>query len=112
VKFRRADILFIVLIPTVVLCLWLLTTEQTTVRIPADETHHEALQAFRDDGKKAAEKVCRTCHAADRQPLSKNHPPGYRCMFCHKPASPGSSAPQDPRQQGRADVFDGPGSDP
>ncbi len=85
-KLRRADIVFIMLIPAVVLCLWLLTTEQTTLRIPADETHSEALQAFRDDGKKAAEKVCRTCHAADRQPLSEQHPPGYRCMFCHKPA--------------------------
>lgn len=91
-KFRRADILFILLIPVVVLCLWLLTTEQTTLRIPVDATHHEALQAYREDGKKAAEQVCRTCHSEDTTPLSKTHPPEFRCMFCHKPASSLSSS--------------------
>ncbi len=91
-KLRKADMLFILLIPAVVLCLWLLTTEQTTLRIPVDETHQEALQACRDSGKKAAETVCRTCHADDSQPLSEDHPPSYRCMFCHKPASAADSA--------------------
>jgi hypothetical protein len=91
-KLRRADVLFILLVPAVVLCLWLLTTKQTTVRIPVDETHQEALGAYRAEGKKAAEKVCRTCHTDDQIPLSENHPPKYRCMFCHKPESSVSGA--------------------
>jgi len=86
-KFRRADILFIILIPLVVLCLWLLTTEQTTVRIPLNDDHYESLETYRTDGKKAAEQVCRTCHGDEGLPLSEIHPPKYRCMFCHKPAS-------------------------
>jgi len=86
-KLRKADVLFILLIPAVLLCLWLLTTRQTTLRIPVDEKHQEALQAYKAEGKKAAEQVCRTCHADDQIPLSRNHPPKYRCMFCHKPGS-------------------------
>jgi len=74
------------MIPLVVLCLWLLTTGQTTLRIPRDDTHRESLRVHDEDGKKAAENVCRTCHAEEAVPLSENHPPGYRCMFCHKPA--------------------------
>jgi|GEM_PF-474311 len=107
-KFRRADIFFILLIPVVVLCLWLLTTEQTTLRIPVDETHAEALQAYRENGKKAAEKVCRTCHADDKTPLSETHPPEFRCMFCHKPASSGNGA----AARGEPSVFDVPGKTP
>jgi len=86
-KIRRADIAFIVLIPVVLLCLWLLTTEQTTLRIPQDDDHHESLQAYSVHGKKEAERVCRSCHGDGGLPLSDNHPPKYRCMFCHKPSS-------------------------
>jgi hypothetical protein len=91
-KLRKADILFIIMIPAVVLCLWLLTTEQTTLRIPLDDDHRESLQAYRTGGKKAAEQVCGTCHSDEGLPLSEDHPPKYRCMFCHKPASPDLSS--------------------
>ena len=90
-KLRRADILFIALIPLVVLCLWLLTTEQTTLRIPLNDDHYESLETYRTDGKKAAEQVCRNCHGDENLPLSEDHPPKYRCMFCHKPASSGNT---------------------
>jgi hypothetical protein len=90
-KLRRADIAFIILIPVVLLCLWLLTTEPTTLRIPMDNEHSESLQAYRAAGKKAAEHVCRSCHGDEGIPLSESHPPEYRCMFCHKPA-PGNPA--------------------
>ena len=87
-KLRRADILFIIMIPLVLLCLWLLTTEQTTLRIPLDDDHRESLQIYRTEGKKAAEQVCSTCHADGLLPLSEGHPPKYRCLFCHKFAEP------------------------
>jgi hypothetical protein len=92
-KLRRADIAFIVLIPVVLLCLWLLTTEQTTLRIPRDGDHSESLQTYRTGGKKEAERVCRTCHGDKGIPLSETHPPKYRCMFCHKPTDIGSNVP-------------------
>ena len=91
-KIRRADIVFIVFIPVVVLCLWLLTTEQTTLRIPRDGDHSESLQTYGTGGKKEAEQVCRTCHGDEGIPLSETHPPKYRCMFCHKPADTGINA--------------------
>lgn len=97
-KLRKADILFILLIPSVLLCLWLLTTEQTTVRIPVDEEHAGSLQTYRQEGKKAAEKDCLTCHGEEAIPLSEAHPPKYRCMFCHKPASDGRK--QVPKETG------------
>jgi hypothetical protein len=98
-KFRRVDLVFVVLIPVVLLVLWLLTTEQTTLRIPLDDEHAASLHMYRAEGKKAAEETCRTCHGDDRNPLSEDHPPEYRCMFCHKfdhPADipPGVSGPQ------------------
>jgi len=88
-KLRRADLAFILFIPAVLLVLWLLTTEQTTLRIPLDDDHTESLQTYRAEGKKAAEKTCRSCHAEDQMPLSETHPPEYRCMFCHKFDQPG-----------------------
>ena len=94
-KIRKVDILFIIMIPLVLLCLWLLTTEQTTLRIPRDDDHRESLQIYSAEGKKAAEKECRICHGEAGMPLSEKHPPQYRCMFCHKPAAAGPPAPAD-----------------
>jgi hypothetical protein len=36
--------------------------------------------------KKAAEKFCEECHNPEGEagPLPKDHPPKYRCLFCHK----------------------------
>jgi hypothetical protein len=36
-------------------------------------------------GKKEAEQFCESCHAPGKEaPLPDNHPPKYRCLFCHK----------------------------
>jgi cytochrome c553 len=54
---------------------------ETTVKLPADETHRQ----FYDMGKKEAEKHCGRCHDPDMvAPLPEGHPPKYRCLFCHK----------------------------
>jgi hypothetical protein len=35
--------------------------------------------------KKEAEKFCEECHSPEGvSPLPKDHPPKYRCLFCHK----------------------------
>ena len=55
--------------------------EETTTRLPKDENHAR----FMKMDKKAAEKFCDECHSPDgEKPLPKDHPPKYRCLFCHK----------------------------
>lgn len=54
---------------------------ESTHKLPQDETHRK----FYAMDKKEAEKHCGACHAPEGQaPLPENHPPKYRCLFCHK----------------------------
>ncbi len=54
---------------------------ETTKHLPHNEDHAR----FMDMGKKEAEKFCNDCHGPDkRAPLPEEHPPKYRCLFCHK----------------------------
>lgn len=55
--------------------------EETTKHLPNDEVHAKFLKM----DKKAAEKFCDECHSPEGEaPLPKEHPPKYRCLFCHK----------------------------
>lgn len=54
---------------------------ETTKPVPHDSNH----QQFMTMKKKEAERVCESCHAPGKEsPLPENHPPKYRCLFCHK----------------------------
>jgi hypothetical protein len=54
---------------------------ETTAKLPHDEIHNK----YFDMGKKEAEKECENCHKPTGDaPLPKDHPPKYRCLFCHK----------------------------
>ncbi|MGE4559957.1 MAG: hypothetical protein AB7E77_07140 [Desulfobulbus sp.] len=54
---------------------------ETTKPLPHDGNH----QRFMAMKKQEAEKFCESCHAADKEaPLPENHPPKFRCLFCHK----------------------------
>ncbi len=54
---------------------------ETTVKLPHDKIHEK----FFPMHKKEAEKFCEKCHRPDGEsPLPENHPPKYRCLFCHK----------------------------
>lgn len=56
--------------------------KETTAYLPHDEIH---IKFYEIDSKKEAEQFCKKCHNVDGQaPLGKNHPPPYRCLFCHK----------------------------
>lgn len=56
--------------------------KETTPSLPHDEIHN---QFFAIESKKEAELSCLTCHDQGKEaPLSQNHPPKYRCLFCHK----------------------------
>ena len=54
---------------------------ETTTRLPQDDIHRQ----FQNMEKKAAEKHCESCHFPEGSaPLPADHPPKYRCLFCHK----------------------------
>lgn len=56
--------------------------EETTAKLPLDDTH-AAFHAI--ESKKEAEKFCIDCHTEGGiSPLTEDHPPKYRCLFCHK----------------------------
>ncbi|MEN8256890.1 MAG: hypothetical protein ABFS09_03405 [Thermodesulfobacteriota bacterium] len=74
------NILFIVVGGGLLLFL-LRAPEESTARIPYDDDHSR----FYSMGKKEAEKFCESCHFPEGDmPLPENHPPKYRCLFCHK----------------------------
>lgn len=55
--------------------------EETTAKLPHDEDHSR----FLDMKKKEAEVFCKDCHIEKGiYPLPEDHPPKYRCLFCHK----------------------------
>ncbi len=80
-RFRIVNFAFALLCLSVLLFL-LLAPEETTTPLPVDEVH---LPLHRIAAKKEAETQCRHCHRPTGEaPLSEDHPPPYRCLFCHK----------------------------
>jgi len=56
--------------------------EETTSFLPKDADH---IKLHSIKGKKEAEKYCVECHDTGKvYPLPAEHPPKYRCLFCHK----------------------------
>lgn len=54
---------------------------KTTASLPHNADHNR----FFGMNKKAAGKLCIECHAPDAiVPLPSDHPPKYRCLFCHR----------------------------
>jgi hypothetical protein len=72
--------LFVIGCAAIFLFLWN-APEETTAMLPKDENHARFLTM----DKKEAEKLCEECHNPNGEaPLAKDHPPKYRCLFCHK----------------------------
>jgi cytochrome c553 len=75
------NIVFVLISVTILTVLWN-APEETTSKLPLDENHMIFQQGM---DKKEAESRCSTCHQpAGISPLPENHPPKYRCLFCHK----------------------------
>ncbi len=54
---------------------------ETTAKMPWDDDHKKYYPMDR----KEAEKECENCHKPEGvYPLPVDHPPKYRCLFCHK----------------------------
>jgi hypothetical protein len=74
------NLLFVVVCGGLLFFLWK-APEETTKHLPNDEAHAK----FMKMDKKEAEKFCDECHSPEGEyPLPENHPPKYRCLFCHK----------------------------
>lgn len=80
---KKRDIML--LIGAVAIVLFLLAApDETTKRVPTDDTHQKFYSLVKTDGKKAAEKFCEDCHNEEQVAFPKDHPPKFRCLFCHK----------------------------
>jgi cytochrome c553 len=78
---RLLNILFVVLAAAVLFFLSR-APEETTSRLPSDDIHKEFHLI---KSKKEADSHCSKCHSAEGEaPLPADHPPPYRCLFCHK----------------------------
>jgi hypothetical protein len=56
--------------------------KETTSYLPKDDIH---LKFYEIESKKEAEKFCLDCHDKGMEAaLPDDHPPGFRCLFCHK----------------------------
>ena len=54
---------------------------EKTAPLPHNADH----ERFMTMKKKEAEHYCESCHTPEgKAPLPANHPPKYRCLFCHK----------------------------
>jgi len=74
------NVIFLVISAGILLFLWN-APEESTARLPNDQNHAR----FMSMKKKAAEKFCEKCHFPEGvAPLPADHPPKYRCLFCHK----------------------------
>jgi len=72
----RKNIVFAGVIIFILALLYFLSTEEF-VQIPLDKEHINITN----------EKVCLDCHGEGRKnQLSKEHPPKYQCLKCHKRA--------------------------
>ncbi len=74
------NLLFVCLCVAILVFL-LMAPPETTAPLPQDENHLK----FMPMKKKTAEKYCGQCHDDNGMvPLPAEHPPKYRCLFCHK----------------------------
>ncbi len=74
------NVLFLLICGGIFLFLWNAPPE-TTAKLPDDQDH----APFFKMEKKEAEKNCEQCHNPEGvAPLPEDHPPKYRCLFCHK----------------------------
>ena len=74
--------LLFVLVCAGLLIFLLKAPEESTAKLPKDDNH---ISFFSIESKKEAEKFCDKCHGAEGDAvLPDNHPPKYRCLFCHK----------------------------
>ena len=83
-KFHKRDLWFVGLVIVVLGVFFAISGNIKTARIPYDTNHQKFFKIIPEQGKKAAEKFCVECHNDQGVPFPANHPPKFRCLFCHK----------------------------
>lgn len=84
-KISHKDWIFIGLVCAVLLLVFLISGRETTRKVPLDENHRTVYRSISSPGGKAeAERKCGDCHNPAKIPFPENHPPGDRCLLCHK----------------------------
>lgn len=81
---KKRDWLFIALVIGVFAIFIAISGEEKTTRVPFDDIHAEFHETVKVEGKKATEKFCKECHNEEKLALPGDHPPPFRCLFCHK----------------------------
>lgn len=81
---KQRDWLFIGLIVVILAVFFSISGKVKTTRVPFDDDHRRFFEIVQKEGKKAAEKFCGECHSDQGIPFPKDHPPKFRCLFCHK----------------------------
>jgi len=82
--FKKRDWLFVGLVVVVLGIFFAISGSIKTTRVPFDDNHRRFYGIVHEEGKKAAEKYCGECHNEEGIPFPPDHPPKFRCLFCHK----------------------------
>ncbi len=99
-KIEKRDLLFVTAAAVLLAVIISFSGKETTKPVPNNETHKTVYEvankkapapdasifkrAFFKPDRKEAEKLCEPCHQQRNIKLPPNHPPKYRCLFCHK----------------------------
>lgn len=99
-KLEKRDWLFIAVAAAILATFITISGKEKTKVVPKNATHKPVYdeayknapgpeasifkKAFFKPAKKDAEKLCEPCHQQNNIKLPPNHPPKYRCLFCHK----------------------------
>jgi hypothetical protein len=99
-KIEKRDWFFIALVVGVLTVFFAISGKEKTTPVKNDVVHKQVYdlayknapapdaslfkKTFFKPDKKAAEALCEPCHQKNNIKLPPNHPPKYRCLFCHK----------------------------
>ena len=84
-KVTKRDLLAIAAVAVVIVVLIMITGQEKTKRVPADDKHRAFYEAVKKGGDRIeVERGCITCHNSQAIPLPTKHPPKEQCLICHK----------------------------
>jgi hypothetical protein len=83
-RVAKRDWIFLAVIIAVLGVLLLSRGKEKPKKVPDDDKHAQFYKIMNKGGDRMeAEKGCTTCHASQKIPLPKGHPPKEQCLICH-----------------------------
>ncbi len=84
-KVTKKDLFAIAAVAVVIVVLIMVTAQDRTKPVPADDKHRAFYEAMKKGGDRTeVERGCIACHNAKAIPLPEKHPPKEQCLICHK----------------------------